>query len=101
MGIGKCQDLNAKGEVSGVISEVWLGPYPLHIQRFPSKCVGIIDRALKDGSEWQKNAKEHGAKLEASMMEDPSGVATNVKAIEILEKYANPYVYVEQDSGRK
>ena len=40
-----------------------VGPFGVHVNDFPNACVGTIDQALTEGSEWQRNAKDIGTQL--------------------------------------
>jgi len=58
-----------------------VGPFPIHIHKFLTSCVSVIDKALQDHGEWGVNAKAIGARVEASLKDDPSGVKLNSKVV--------------------
>lgn len=74
-------------------SELGIGPFPVHINHFPEKCVEIIDKALEEGSEWASAAKDLGARVAKESKGDPSGTMRNADAVVRMAAKATSYVY--------
>ncbi|GBG28758.1 Sterol 3-beta-glucosyltransferase [Hondaea fermentalgiana] len=61
--------------------DLGIGPFPVHVSKFKSQCVSLIDKALADDSEWPANAKRVGREIESTMEDDPAGVIINAKTV--------------------
>ncbi len=64
-----------------------VGPTPVHITDFKDVCVEYVDKALEEGSEWRKNAREVAARIQGK---SEDGVPENVEAIQRLLVNAKP-----------
>uniref|UniRef100_A0A7S3PHE7 FYVE-type domain-containing protein n=2 Tax=Aplanochytrium stocchinoi TaxID=215587 RepID=A0A7S3PHE7_9STRA len=73
--------------------ELGIGPFPVHINKFKRKCVGIINEAVKDNSLWKQNALKIGTKLAELAQDDPSGTKRNAQVVFKMMEKAFPYHY--------
>lgn len=73
--------------------DLGLGPFPVHITKFKTQCVHLIDKALADDGEWATNAKTVGKKMFESMESDPAGVAINAEAVYEMTQEAPVFSY--------
>ncbi|CAK8986148.1 Transmembrane protein 65 [Durusdinium trenchii] len=65
-----------------------VGPAPLHISSFASKCTDLVNRAVAPESDWAKNAKRKRQQIVQSLEADPTGTELSAACVHAMSRIA-------------
>eukprot|EP00924_Labyrinthula_sp_SR-Ha-C_P004522 maker-scaffold_1-snap-gene-3.1-mRNA-1 protein AED:0.01 eAED:0.01 QI:0/1/0.75/1/1/1/4/29/813 len=78
-----------------------IGPYPVHINRFPSVCVEYVSEAVSPGAKWKRSVVKLQQKVLAKLQtkhEIHDGVRENVEQVENMLPKAKVYRYEKPET---